>query len=429
MAKSSETEVDLTGSSAPGVPGGLRSRLTNLGPGLVLAAASVGAADMVTSINGAALYGMGLLWAAALGVLIKFVLTEGVGRHFLATGRTVVADIGARTRPVALLLFAVFALIALLYGAGLSSVAALAVTTLIPGLPLIPVAIGLTLIAGGIVVYGRYSAFEAVMKYFIIVKFALMVLLAVLALTRIDAWSAFWGSLVPVLPAGSLIDVVALIGGVGGTAGVIAYGYWVREKGWRSPGWLPMMRFDSALSYVVIFVFVVATTIVGTVLVFGTGQSVRGTSGLAALADPMADQLGTFAKVLFLVTFAVVAFSALVGGFNGLAHLLTDSLKTVRGRVDHAGDERTTTFRLFVVGMMISGVVVVFTGRPVSLLLAYATAGSLILPILAAFLLYRMNRKDIIQQLRNGVAANTVQVAAVAMFVALAVVQVTEIFG
>lgn len=410
---------------------GSRSRLRHLGPGLVLAAASIGAADMVTSINGAAQFGMGLLWVAALGILVKFVLTEGVGRHFVATGRTVVADLGARTRPAAVLLFVVFVVIALLYGAGLSSVTALALTTLVPPLPLIPVAIVASVLAATIVLVGRYDAFESIMKYFMILKFALMVVLAAVALTGVDDWGAFGGSFVPRLPAGSLVDVVALIGGVGGTAGVIAYGYWVREKGWRSPAWLPMLRFDSAISYLTIFVFVVATSIVGTVLVFGAGRSVRGTDGLAALSDPMGAQLGAVARVLFLVTFTLVAFSALVGGFNGLAHLLTDSVRAVRGWADDSspGTERSRTFRLFVLAMLVSSVVVVFTGRPVTLLLAYAAAGSLVLPVLSVFLLFRMNRRDIDAPLRNGIAANGVQGLAVAMFVLLAVVELVEVFG
>ncbi|MBB3664530.1 Mn2+/Fe2+ NRAMP family transporter [Prauserella sediminis] len=416
--------------SRPDRPG-MRLRFSRVGPGLVLAAASVGAADMVTSINGAAQFGMGLLWAAALGVLIKFVLTEGVGRHYLATGRTFLADIGERSRVGAGLLLVVFLVIGLLYGAGLSSVAALALTTLIPTLPLVPVAATASVAAAAIVLLGRYDTFESIMKYFMILKFGLMVTLAAIALASIDDWAGFAGSLVPQLPAGSLVDVVALIGGVGGTAGVIAYGYWVREKGWRDPSWLPVIRFDSGLSYVMIFVFVVATTIVGTVLVYGTGASVRGTEGLSALSEPMGLQLGAVARVVFLLTFTVVAFSALVGGFNGLAHMLSDSARTVRGRrgVSVSDVEGSGVFRLFVLGMLVSSLVMVFAGRPVTLLLAYAAVGSLIMPIVAAFLLFRMNRRDIDGPLRNGAVTNLIQGVALALFALLAVVEIMEIVG
>lgn len=428
--QSTPADRHLNNESAPNLSvSGRRRRWAELGPGLVLAAASIGAADMVTSINGAAQFGMGLLWAAAFGILVKFVLTEAVGRHHLATGRTIVADLGATARPAAVVLLAVFALIALLYGAGLSSVAALAVTTLVPSLPLVPVAIVASVAAAAVVVVGRYTTFERVMKWFVVLKFVLMVVLAVLALTTVKDWGAFFATFTPRMPSGAVLDVVAIIGGVGGTAGVIAYGYWVREKGWNGPERVRTIRVDSGVSYAMIFLFVVATSILGTVLVYGSGLSIRGTAGLAALGDPLRANIGAAARVLFLVAFALVAFSALVGGFNGLAHLLGDSWTTVRGRsADQAGGS-ARTFRVLVLAMLVASIVIVFTGRPVTLLLAYATAGSLVLPVLAAFLLWRMNRRDIIGPLRNGWASNAVHVLALIMFVALAIVQVRGLFA
>lgn len=411
--------------------GPTRSWLAYLGPGLVLAAASVGAGDMVTSINGAVQFGMGLLWVVVLGVVVKYVLTEAVGRHYLATRTPIIADLGQRARPLALLLFAAFVIIGLLYGGGLSSIAALALSTLFPALPVIPVAIAAAVLAAAIVLYGRYSAFESIMKFFIAAKFGLMVLLAGLALTRVDDWGAFLGTLRPTLPAGSLLDVAALIGGVGGTAGVVAYGYWVRERGWESPSWLQVMRVDVITSYVVIFLFVVATTVVGTILIYGTGQSVKGTGGLAVLADPIAADLGAFARVVFLLTFALVAFSALVGGFNGLSHQLVDSLRAFRKDAadPHGGSvERSPLFRGFVLALLACAIVVVFIGRPVSLLLTYAAAGSMVLPILATALLLRLNHADVDSRLRNGITSNVIMALAVLMFATLAGFQIMGFF-
>ena len=35
------------------------------------------------------------------------------------------------------------------------------------------------------------------------------------------------------LPEASLVYVLGLLGGVGGSIALAAYGYWLREKGWR----------------------------------------------------------------------------------------------------------------------------------------------------------------------------------------------------
>ena len=60
-----------------------------IGPGLVVAATGVGAADMVATLVAGSRYGYGLLWAVIVGVILKIVLVEGAGRYSLATGYTI----------------------------------------------------------------------------------------------------------------------------------------------------------------------------------------------------------------------------------------------------------------------------------------------------------------------------------------------------
>ena len=409
-----------------------RGRLTYLGPGLVLAAASVGAGDMVSSLSGAADYGMALMWAILVGVGIKFAVTEAVGRLYMATGRTVIASLGSVSRWLPFVFFVFVFVIGLLYGAALSSVAALAMSTLFPALPLKPVAIVITMVATGIVLLGRYTLFERVMIVFTLTKFVGMVVLAIIMLASMDDLPGFVASMRPGLPEGSVLAVFSLIGGVGGTAGVAAYGYWVREKGWQHRSWLPVMRADSASSYVITFLFVFCTSIVGTGLLYGTGKTIKGNDGLAALADPLAASVGPAASVLFLLTFFFVTLSALVGGFNAISYMLADSLRTLRAVPDEdAGryvGQKCRPFRFFVLYCAVASVGVMFTGKPVALVLTYAAVGSLILPILSAGLLFLLNRRDIDREYRNKIASNVFLSSALVLFGTLAVIQVVEMF-
>src|SRR3712207_7600469 len=54
-----------------------------------MAATGVGAGDMVSSLNAGTVYGTIFLWAIIVGALVKFYLTEGIGRWYMATGRTI----------------------------------------------------------------------------------------------------------------------------------------------------------------------------------------------------------------------------------------------------------------------------------------------------------------------------------------------------
>ena len=63
-------------------------RLSLIGPGIVVAATGVGAGDLVATLIAGSRFGYALLWAAVIGTVLKIALAEGVGRFWLASGRT-----------------------------------------------------------------------------------------------------------------------------------------------------------------------------------------------------------------------------------------------------------------------------------------------------------------------------------------------------
>ena len=65
-------------------------KLSDIGPGLLLAATGIGVGDMVSSTIAGAEYGLTLVWALAAGVVLKYAITEGAARWQLGTGSTLV---------------------------------------------------------------------------------------------------------------------------------------------------------------------------------------------------------------------------------------------------------------------------------------------------------------------------------------------------
>ncbi|MEO0588539.1 MAG: hypothetical protein AAF078_12975, partial [Planctomycetota bacterium] len=63
--------------------------LALIGPGLLVAATGVGAGDLATAGFAGAELGVAVAWAVVVGAAMKLVVTENLGRHQLATGRTV----------------------------------------------------------------------------------------------------------------------------------------------------------------------------------------------------------------------------------------------------------------------------------------------------------------------------------------------------
>ena len=65
-----------------------------------------------------------------------------------------------------------------------------------------------------------------------------------------------------------------------GTITLAAYGYWLREKGWNTPGHMRVMRIDNSVAYAVTGLFVVATLIVCGGLIISLSLGIRSAMGL-----------------------------------------------------------------------------------------------------------------------------------------------------
>src|SRR3954453_3348029 len=250
-------------STGPTPPTGLGARIRQVGPGLLAAATGVGAGDLVATMVAGAQYGMLLLWAAVLGTILKLALGEGVGRWHLASGSTLL-DGWRRLGYWATVFFGIYIVIwGFVYGATAMSAVGLPLNALFGGLSVRYWAMIAGVVGLALVWTQRYAFFEKFMTVLVLIKFCTVVAVAVLVAPDLGNLAS---GLVPRLPEGSTIYVLGLIGGVGGTITMAAYGYWMFAKGWRGTGWLSMMRLDNAVGYVMTGIFVIAMLVVGSTL-------------------------------------------------------------------------------------------------------------------------------------------------------------------
>ncbi|HET7720435.1 MAG TPA: Nramp family divalent metal transporter, partial [Acidimicrobiales bacterium] len=288
-----------------------------VGPGLVVAATGVGAADLVATLIAGSKFGYALLWTVVVGVVMKIVLVEGAGRYSLATGDTIYEGwtrLGKWTHWY----FGPYIVIwGFVYGAAAMAGTGLPLHALLPFLPVEAWGILSGLVGLALVWWGRYSLFEMVCAALVGVMFVTMVGAALLTLPNIPE---LLKGLVPIIPDGGLVNVLSLAGGVGGTITLAAYGYWIREKGWTTPGHMRVMRIDNTVAYVVTGIFVLATLIVGAELLYSTSVAIeQGDQGLLDLSVVLQDRYGQWAGKVFLVGFWAAAMSSLVGVWNGVS--------------------------------------------------------------------------------------------------------------
>lgn len=406
-----------------------RPSLRHVGPGFVVAATGVGAGDLVATLIAGSRYGYTLLWAAVVGAVVKVALAEATGRWHLATGQTIFAGWRSLGRWTTWY-FAVYVTIwGFVFGATAMSASALPLTALFPAVPL-PVFAMAVGIAGLLFVwFGHYAVFEKVMTALVGVMFVTVVGLAVLLLPDVPAMLT---GLVPTVPDGGVIYTLGLIGGVGGTITLAAYGYWINAKGWRDDSWVRVMRLDNRVAYLTTGLFVVAMLVVGTELLYTAQITLAdGDRGLLDLDEILQERFGRAVSVLFLVGFLATTFTSVLGVWQGVSLMFADFVATLRGTLDDptTRGDRSTAFRAYALWLTFPPMLLLFLGRPFGLVIAYGALGAFFMPFLAITLLWLLNSARVPRRWRNGVVSNVLLVAAALLFLVLCAIELRKQLG
>lgn len=420
-------------------PPGARWRL--IGPGIVAAATGVGAGDLVATLVAGSKFGYALLWAAVVGTLLKISLAEAVGRWSLASGRTIFEGwsslgpgwFGGRLNWASVYFGVYVVLWGFVYGATAMTASALPLAALLDRTPLALDLKAWAMICGvvGLVLvwFNRYPLFEKLMTGLVGVMFVTVVGLAILVAPDLPALAR---GLAPTLPAGAAYYTLGLIGGVGGTITLAAYGYWIGQKGWRGPAWMRVMRLDNRIGYAVTGVFVVAMLIVGAELLHASNIALAGGDrGLLDLDGVLRERFGDSVGVLFLVGFFAASFSSLIGVWHGVGLMFADFWGHVRRGPERSGaaGEGSPAFRGYLLWLTFPPMLLLFMDRPFGLIVAYGALGAVFMPFLAFTLLWLLNSGRTPPEWRSRWLSNAMLVAGGLLFCVLAGRELMGLFG
>ncbi|NUK52703.1 Nramp family divalent metal transporter [Streptomyces lunaelactis] len=411
-----------------------------IGPGIVVAATGVGAGDLVATLIAGSNFGYTLLWAAVIGCLVKISLAEAAGRWHLSTGRTLFdgwTDLGRWTTWFFVVYVVVWGFV---YGAAAMSSSGLPLQALFPDVMGLKWWAMLTGVVGLVFVwFNKYEVFEKVMTVLVGVMFVVTVYLAIRVTPNLG--DAFAG-LLPVLPdeKDSILNTLGLIGGVGGTITLAAYGYWVNAKGWTNSGWMKVMRLDNRVAYITTGIFVVAMLFVGAEMLHSSGVAIAsGDKGLIQLSDIRADRYGSATAKLFLIGFFATSFTSLIGVWHGVSLMFADFVE--RYRKDRAGAsetelsgeavaagrrEKSVPFRAYLLWLTFPPMILLFQEQPFRLVIVYGVLGAAFMPFLALTLVWLLNSSRTPREWRNGMLSNAMLVIAGLLFLVLCVKQITD---
>jgi Mn2+/Fe2+ NRAMP family transporter len=411
-----------------------------IGPGIVVAATGVGAGDLVATLIAGSNFGYTLLWAAVIGCVVKISLAEAAGRWHLSTGRTLFdgwASLGRWTTWFFVVYVVVWGFV---YGAAAMSSSGLPLQALFPDVMGLKSWAMLTGVVGLVFVwFNKYDVFEKVMTVLVGVMFVVTVYLAIRVTPNLG--DAFAG-LLPVLPdeKDSILNTLGLIGGVGGTITLAAYGYWVNAKGWTNAGWMKVMRFDNRVAYLTTGIFVIAMLFVGAELLHSAGVAIAGgDKGLIQLGDILEKEYGDATAKLFLIGFFATSFTSLIGVWHGVSLMFADFVERYRKDRVGAGEqavtgeevasgarEKSVPFRAYLLWLTFPPMILLFQGQPFRLVIIYGVLGAAFMPFLALTLVWLLNSGRTPREWRNGMLSNVMLVIAGLLFLVLCVKQIVD---
>jgi Mn2+/Fe2+ NRAMP family transporter len=397
-------------------------KLSDFGPGLLLAATGIGVGDMVSSTIAGAEYGLTLVWALVGGVIIKFAITEGAARWQLATGVSLIEGWREVLPRAALGLFFLYFIVwSYFVSSALVSASALVPAAIIPQVPLWVWGVVHAVAAVAMVWFGRYERFLSVIKWFVGLKFAAIILSVLLIVIWSGAdWSGFGAR-----SDFSVAYTLSLIGGVGGTVTLLSYAYWMREAGWTGTERLPSARTDLTMSFVLVFIFCLSMIFLSTQINWEGQILDEGPRLCLLLADRIGREIGPIGRAVFLLGFWGAAFSSVMGVYHGVPFLFDDMLRLWRRQP--AGGQRGPAYRAWAIYLGAAAISALLVRRPVWLVFAYTVVGSLFFPFVISTLLWLNNSSRVVREARNGALVNGILGSALALYLFLAVRSVLEL--
>ncbi len=371
-----------------------------LGPGILLAATSIGASHLVLSPQAGARFGTSLLWLVLASHLLKYPAFEFGPRYAAVTGKNLLQGYLKLPGPRgwALWLFLVGTVI---QGVGVRG-GVVSITGAVLGCWL-----------GGLSAEW-YSLVTAVVVVFLLLAggFGWMdnlnkVMMATLALATLIAFipacpgpGQLKNLVLPQLPAGSIVLVAAILGWMPTGIDVsIWHSFWTLEKFKRlgidpadapqAPRRLRLMLGDMRVGYGLSLISALMFMCMGASKLAGQGEALRGAEFASHLATAYTDVLGPWMLHLFMLTAFFAMFSTSYTVVDGFSRSFAEALASLRGR---EGSVRPWYVGFVLASSLLAVLTIFLVGNPVTLVTVVALISLAVAPVLYALNIWCVTR-------------------------------------
>ena len=369
-----------------------------IGPGILFAGAAIGGSHLVQSTKAGAIYGWLLIGVVILANLFKYPFFEFCRRYTAATGESALygyKQLGS---------WALWTFLVISVFSGFINIAAVTVVTGAIAGKLFAANLSIfwwaAISAGfcvGLLITGRYPAFDSLMKI-ILVVLAISTIVAFVAALINGPQSAPGFEPPPLWNAGGIAFMIALMGWMPTPIDAAVWpSLWALERT-KQTGHRPSLReslFDFNLGYIGTALLALFFLGLGALVMYGTGETpeAKGSPFAHQLISMYTRTLGQWAYYFIAAAAFTCMFSTTITCFDGYTRSIHGSLALIRGEKEYAPSGRLywSIMIIFLAStLVVAGLLMRNMGQLVSLamIIAFLTA-----PILG-WINYRLIKSD-----------------------------------
>lgn len=378
--------------------------LNKIGPGPLVAAAFIGPGTVTVCTLAGVDFGFTLLWAMGLSIIATLILQEMTVRLGLVHGKGLAETVKNQIKIPALKIIGITLIISAIvigngaYEAGNISGGVLGLETFFQksSISFLTIEINYLSILLGFIAFivlylGKYKIIERALVSLVILM-SISFLIAAL-LTKPDLLLLLKSLFIPKIPEEGFLTIIALVGTTVVPYNLFLHAALVREK-WTTVRELRTAQMDSFIAIILGGIVSMGIIVCGAAI---QGATVNNAADLALGLEPL---YGEFATYFLSIGLFAAGISSAITAPLAAAYVSKECF-------NWKGGMKSKKFRMVWMLILLLGILISSLGfKPIEIIKFAQVANGILLPVVAGFLLWVMNKKELLGKYKNSLFQN-----------------------
>lgn len=366
-------------------------QLALIGPAFVAGAWQFGPGNLTTAVQAGSGYQYGLIWVIVVSTILMIFLTDMSVRLGIRSPLSLISSIKEHLGAwVGVLAGIGVFLITLCFSVGNAVGSGLGLSMLFGGSPVMWTVICSVAVAALLLLRNVYRVIEKVLVA--IVALMAIAFVASAFISNPD-WAAAGAGLLPAVPDGSWLLIIALVGTNFSINAAFYTSYGTKERGRTEGDYRDVTVVDTIPGIIAPGVMTALVIVVAAAVLGRTGETAPTIVALAGVFEPLAGPVGS---TVFALGFFGAAFSSMIANATAGGTMLSDAIG--RGASSSSRAAKIISGSILAFGVLVA---VIFPSSPIQLIVIAQALTMFVAPVLAALIVIMANRTALMGALRN----------------------------